>query len=54
MTQRVYTKKEAAQNTAILSVSDIDKAAVWGDQLIPLSDNEYKDTIRGKGYMLKN
>ena len=42
MTQRVYTKKESAQNTAILSVSDIDKAAVWGDQLIPLSDNEYR------------
>ncbi len=42
LTERGYTKKEASQNTAFLSVSDIDKAAVWGDQRIPLSDNEYK------------
>lgn len=42
LTERGYIKKETTQNTAYLSVSDIDKAAVWEDQIIPLSDNEFK------------
>ncbi len=42
MPKRDYTKNKASKSTAILSVSNIDNAAVWGDQLIPLSDNEYK------------
>ena len=34
--------KSANKKPTYLSVSEIDKAAVWGDIMIPLSDNEYK------------
>ncbi len=39
---RSYPKKEVFKKTNYLTVSELDKAAIWGDQLIPLSDNEYK------------
>ena len=34
--------KASNKKVTYLSVSEIDKAAVWGELLIPLSDNEYK------------
>lgn len=37
-----FPKSNFTKNATYLSVSEIDKAATWGDQLIPLSDNEYK------------
>lgn len=39
---RTYPKREAFKKPNYLTVSELDKAAIWGDQLIPLSDNEYK------------
>ena len=39
---RIYHRNEASKRPNYLTVSELDKAAVWGDQLIPLSDNEYK------------
>lgn len=39
---RGYPRKEALKKQNYLTVSELDKAAVWGDQMIPLSDNEYK------------
>lgn len=40
--ERSYPKRETYKKSDFLSVSEIDKAAIWGDQLIPLSENEYK------------
>ena len=37
-----FTVKNSTKNNISLSVSEVDKSAVWGDLLIPLSDNEYK------------
>ena len=39
---RSYPRKEAFKQPNYLTVSELDKAAIWGDQMIPLSDNEYK------------
>ena len=39
---RSYPRKEAFKKPNYLTVSELDKAAIWGDRLIPLSDNEYK------------
>lgn len=39
---RSYPSKEVFKKPNYLTVSELDKAAIWGDQLIPLSDNEYK------------
>ena len=39
---RSYHRKEAFKKPNYLTVSELDKAAIWGDQMIPLSDNEYK------------
>ena len=40
--ERSYTKKETAKKPNCLNVLELDKAAVWGNQVIPLSENEYK------------
>lgn len=37
-----FQKNNFAKKSTYLSVSEINKSAVWGDQLIPLSDNEFK------------
>jgi hypothetical protein len=37
-----FQKNSFTKKNTYLSVSEIDKAAVWGDQIIPLSDNEFK------------
>ena len=42
LTERSYPRKEVSEKPNYLTVSELDKAAVWGNQLIPLSDNEYK------------
>ena len=39
---RSYPRREAFKKPNYLTVSELDKAAIWGDRLIPLSDNEYK------------
>ena len=42
MPERNYPKKETFKKPNCLTVLELDKAAVWGNQVIPLSDNEYK------------
>lgn len=39
---RSYQRKESPKKPNYLTVSELDNAAIWGDRIIPLSDNEYK------------
>ncbi len=40
--KRYAVREETKKAPLYLSVSEMDKSAVWGDERIPLSDNEYR------------